>query len=45
VRASNSRPELGFANVQLELYNAAGTRVISLKAPLMFGRRIPGKAA
>ena len=45
VRASNSRPELGFANVQLELYNAAGTRVISLKAPLMFGRRIPGEAA
>jgi acyl dehydratase len=44
-RASGSRPELGFANVQLELYNAAGTRVISLKAPLMFGRRTPGEAA
>jgi acyl dehydratase len=44
-RASGSRPELGFANVQLELYNAVGTRVISLKAPLMFGRRTPGEAA
>ena len=44
-RASGSRPELGFANVQLELYNAVGTRVVSLKAPLMFGRRTPGEAA
>ena len=44
-RASNSRPDLGFVNVQLELYDAAGTRMISLKAPLMFGRRTPGEAA
>jgi len=41
-RASNSRSDTGFVNVQLELYNAAQERVISLKAPLMFGRRTPG---
>ena len=44
-RASNSRPEAGFVNAQIELFNAAGERVISLKAPLMFGRRTPGEAA
>ena len=44
-RASGSRPELGFVNILLELYDAAGTRMISLKAPLMFGRRTPGGAA
>ena len=44
-RASGSRPDMGFVNVLLELFNAAGTRVISLKAPLMFGRHTPGKAA
>ena len=44
-RASGSRPELGFVNIQLELYDAAGTRMISLKAPLMFGRRTPGQPA
>ena len=44
-RASNSRPETGFVNAQLELYNAAGARVMSLKAPLMFGRRTPGETA
>jgi acyl dehydratase len=44
-RASGSRPELGFVNILLELYNATGTRVMALKAPLMFGRRTPGAAA
>ena len=44
-RTSGSRPDMGFVNVQLELYNADGTRVMSLKAPLMFGRRTPGEAA
>ena len=44
-RVSGSRPELGFVNILLELYNAAGARVMSLKAPLMFGRRTPGEAA
>ena len=41
-RASNSRPDMGFVNVQLELFNARRERVMSLKAPLMFGRRAPG---
>src|SRR5262249_56880980 len=44
-RASNSRPDMGFVNVQLELFNAHDERVMSLKAPLMFGRRTPGSAA
>jgi acyl dehydratase len=44
-RASNSRPDMGFVNVLLELFNAAGKRVMSLKAPLMFGRRASGEAA
>ena len=44
-RASSSRPDMGFVNIQLELYNAAAKRVMSLKAPLMFGRRTPGAAA
>jgi acyl dehydratase len=44
-RASGSRPELGFVNILLELYNASGTRVMALKAPLMFGRRAAGGAA
>ena len=45
MRASNSRPDMGFVNIWLELFNAAGARVMSLKAPLMFGRRSPGEAA
>lgn len=44
-RASGSRPDMGFVNVQLELFNARRERVMSLKAPLMFGRRVPGAAA
>jgi len=44
-RASNSRPDTGFVNVLLELYNAVGKCVMSLKAPLMFGRRTPGEAS
>jgi acyl dehydratase len=43
-RASNSWPEMGFVNVLLELRNAAGEKVMALKAPLMFGRRTPGGA-
>jgi len=42
-RASNSRPDMGFVNVQLELFNAQRERVMSLKAPLMFSRRKPGE--
>ncbi len=44
-RASGSRPELGFVNILLELYNASGKPVMALKAPLMFGRRTAGGAA
>jgi acyl dehydratase len=44
-RASGSRPDMGFVNVQLELFNARRECVMSLKAPLMFGRRAPGAAA
>ena len=43
-RASASRPDMGFVDILLELFNTAGMRVMSLKAPLMFGRRSPGKA-
>ena len=43
-RASGSRPDMGFVNVLLELFNAAGKPVMTLKAPLMFGRRAPGEA-
>jgi acyl dehydratase len=43
-RASNSRPDVGFVNIMLELFDASGRRVMSLKAPLMFGRRTPGEA-
>ena len=45
IRASNSRPTAGFVDFLLELYNAGGERVMTLKAPLMFGRRTPGGAA
>jgi len=44
-RPSGSRPDMGFVNVQLELFNARRERVMSLKAPLMFGRRNPAGAA
>jgi acyl dehydratase len=41
-RTSKSWPEMGFVNTQMEMRNAAGERVMALKAPLMFGRRSPG---
>jgi acyl dehydratase len=43
-RASNSQLDMGFVNVLLELFDAAGKPMMSLKAPLMFGRRSPGEA-
>jgi acyl dehydratase len=43
-RASNSRPDMGFVNALLELTNARGEKVMTLTAPLMFGRRKPGGA-
>jgi acyl dehydratase len=41
-RTSASRPDMGIVNVLLELFAASGRCVMSLKAPLMFGRRTPG---
>jgi hypothetical protein len=35
---------MGFVNVLLELFDAAGKPMMSLKAPLMFGRHSPGEA-
>jgi acyl dehydratase len=43
-RTSKSRPEMGFVNVQLDLHNDRGEHVMSLKAPLMFGRRAPAES-
>jgi acyl dehydratase len=46
VRASRSRPEMGFVRVSFELTNAAGTKVMTLVTSLMMGRRAaPGAAA
>jgi acyl dehydratase len=39
IRASNSRPEMGFVRFQFELFNAAGERVMTLVTSLMMGRR------
>lgn len=44
-RASGSRPDMGLVNVLLELFDAGGTCVMSLKAPMMFGRRNSENAA
>jgi acyl dehydratase len=44
-RPSGSRPDMGLVNVLFELFNASGTCMMSLKAPLMFGRRNSGTAA
>lgn len=44
-RTSGSRRDMGFVNILLELHNAVGKPVMTLKAPLMFGRRAPGEAA
>lgn len=41
-RASNSRPDRGFAKFCFDMFNAAGTRVMTLTTPLMFGRREQG---
>ena len=43
-RASKSRPEIGFVTTQIEMINQAGTKVMALRAPLIFGTRQPGAA-
>jgi acyl dehydratase len=45
VRASNSRPEMGFVRFHFELFNAAGERVMTLATSLMMGRRQRADAA
>ena len=39
LRASKSRPELGFVHVRHLVANAAGESVLSLENPMMFARR------
>jgi acyl dehydratase len=39
LRASKSRPELGFVHVRHSVANAAGDSVLSLQNPMMFARR------
>jgi acyl dehydratase len=39
VRASKSRPDMGFVKFDFEIFNAVGTRVMTLVSSLMFGRR------
>jgi acyl dehydratase len=43
-RASNTRPDRGFAKFCFDVFNAAGTRVMTSTAQLMFGRRAPNGA-
>ena len=38
-RVSKSRPEIGFVTTLMEMINQDGTRVMALKAPLIFGTR------
>jgi len=45
VRASNSRPDMGFVKFNFELFNAAGQRVMTLTTSLMMGRRDPKSVA
>ena len=45
VRASNSRPDMGFVKFHFELFNAAGQRVMTLTTSLMMGRRDPKSVA
>ncbi len=43
-RASRTRPEMGFVTTLMEMFNQDGTRVMWLKAPLIFGTRQAGAA-
>jgi acyl dehydratase len=44
-RTSNSRPDMGFVTFELALFNVSGKCAMTIKAPLMFSRRSPGKSA
>ena len=41
-RRSRSRPEMGIARLQYELFNQHGDRVMLMVVPTMFGARDPG---
>ena len=45
VRASKSRPDMGFVRFNFELFNAAGQRVMTLTSSLMMGSRDPKRVA
>ena len=44
-RVSNSRPDMGFVKLNLELFNAAGQCVLTLTSSLMMGLRNPKAVA
>jgi len=41
-RLSKTRPEMGFVTMLMEMFNEAGTCVMSLQSPLIFGTRQAG---
>lgn len=43
-RVSKTRPDIGFVTTLMEMINQTGTRVMSLKSPLIFGTRQPDAA-
>jgi len=45
VRASKSRPDMGFVKFRFEMFNAARVAVMTLTTSLMMGRRGTGAAA
>jgi acyl dehydratase len=44
-RESSTRPELGFAKVLFEMFNAAGRKLMTMTPNLMFARRAPARSA
>lgn len=44
-RESSSRPELGFAKVLFEMFNAAGQKLMTMTPNMMLARRRPAKSA
>jgi acyl dehydratase len=44
-RMSRSRPDIGFVTALMEMVNQAGTCVMTLRSPLIFGTRQAGAAA
>jgi acyl dehydratase len=44
-RLSSSRPEVGFAKVCFEMFNAAGRKLMTMTPHMMFARRRPARSA